>query len=263
MLGYPEFHHDMLYKYVSLFGSLFSDLEVFRQGTTEDERVRVPLNFASVQKVLAFAEKQFDSDQMAIATITPRISFDLENILYDPSRKLPKYNQQVLADGTAIRTPLPYNILFQVNVLAKTERDATRIVEQILPHFDPTLALTMYPFSGDTTVSHDVKVTLLNVNRNNDYEGVAEQRQMVIWTLGFELQGWLYGPKKTDGKIIKKISINYNDADDLKELANTEITPGVDDQGNPTTDPLNTIDYTLVDEDDNWDFIIEHGTSNG
>lgn len=262
MLGYPEFHHDMIYKYVSLFGALFSDVEVFRQGSTEDELVKVPLNFASVQKVLAFAEKQHLSDQMSIATLVPRISFDMENILYAPERKMNKYDEICLADGS-IRLPQPYNLLFQVNILTKTERDATRIVEQILPHFDPTLSLSMYPFSGDTSVSHDVKISLLNVNRNNDYEGMAEQRQMIIWTLGFEMQGWLYGPKKTDGKLIKKIKLNYKDYDDLSQIEHTEITPGVDDQGQPTTDPLNTIDYTLVDEDDDWDFIVEHGTLDG
>lgn len=252
MLGYSEFHHDLIYKYVALFGSLFNGVEVFRKGSTEDELVKVPLNFSSVSKVLAFAEKQHDSDQMAIATVTPRIAFELLDVLYDPSRAMNKFNN-VHRINDNIRRPVPYNLMFSVNILTSTERDATRIVEQILPHFDPNIALTMFPFSGDPEVAHDIKVSLNGVSRNNDYQGMAEQRQMIVWTLQFELQGWLYGPTRSSGSVIKKIKINWED-----NIAKTEISPGVDDQGAATTDPANAIDYTLVEESDDWDFIIEH-----
>ena len=253
MLGYSEFHHDLIYKYVALFGSLFNGIEVFRQGKDEDERVKVPLNFASVQKVLAFAEKKHLSDQMAIATLVPRMAFEMQDIVYDPSRKMNKFNRVCLEDGS-VRSPMPYNLLFQLSIMAKTERDAQRIVEQILPHFDPNLALSMYPFSGDTKVVHDIKIGLTSVSRNNDYQGVAEQRQIIVWNLTFELQGWLYGPKKTGGKVIKKVRVNFHD-----DLGTTEVYPGLTDEGQPTTDPLQAIDYTLVEQEDDWDFIVEHG----
>ena len=82
--------------------------------------------------------------------LNPRIGFEIQNISYDPSRKLNSIqNLKKVNSSTQGKTmsqqfmPVPYNMDFEMNIMAKNSDDALQIVEQILPFFQPDYTVTL------------------------------------------------------------------------------------------------------------------------
>ena len=72
------------------------------------------------------------------------MSFEMNNVSYDSSRKSGVTQTFKASDGTNIKKvfmPVPYNIGFELNILAKLNDDALQIIEQILPYFQPSFNL--------------------------------------------------------------------------------------------------------------------------
>lgn len=255
MLGYKEFHHDLIRKYVTVFGSLFNDVEVHRTGSSNTPQlVKVPLTFSPRDKMIAFAEKNFKGDDMAVAMLSPRMGFDFLGPQLDTSRLRNKHNPICLKDGTLSRMPVPYMLNFELYIVGKDAQECNRILEQILPFFTPSLSLRVKPISGNSAFIQDLTVSLRSVEKADSYQGAAEDRRNVMWTLQFTMNAWFYGPVNSDGKLIKQISINF-----VGE-GSTTIQPGLTIGGDPTSDITLTIPYQNINETDDYGIIIQHAT---
>ena len=104
----------------------------------------------------------------------PRIYFEMTGIDYDSARKTPatqKY-KAIIPDGGSdanakeVRTqyvPVPYNISFEVGILAKSQDDGLQILEQILPFFQPSFTMSL-KFIPDMNEKRDVSIILNNIN---------------------------------------------------------------------------------------------------
>lgn len=148
-----------------------------------------------------------------VAIKLPRMSFEITNMQYDPTRQLPKVNNIAKAGNDItkkqkIYTSTPYTISFQLNIYAKSQDDALQIVEQILPYFAPQYTATIKPFADIPSLTEDVPIALSGVQFSDDYEGAIEQRRTIIYTLDFEMKIALYGPEGT-GNIIRDVRNNY------------------------------------------------------
>ena len=79
----------------------------------------------------------------------PRMSFEFTGLTYDPTRKVTTTQQFTLKDpkdGAVTKKaymPVPYNMAFELSIMAKLNDDALQIVEQILPYFQPAYNLTV------------------------------------------------------------------------------------------------------------------------
>jgi hypothetical protein len=141
MLG-TYFYHKRIRKSVAVFGSLFNNIYVLRSGANGEvfNQQKVPLSYAPREKFLDRIRENEDlQSDTKVAVKLPRMSFEMLAIDYDPQRQLPKTNKFKRLNeeyGPAnIYTPVPYNITFQLNILAKQQEDALQIVEQIIPFF--------------------------------------------------------------------------------------------------------------------------------
>jgi len=97
--------------------------------------------------------------------------------------------------------PVPYNLDFQLYIMAKNSDDALQIVEQILPYFQPDYTLTINDMA-DMGIKRDVPIILNSITYEDDYEGDFETRRAIIYTLNFTTKFYLYGPV-TDSSVIK------------------------------------------------------------
>lgn len=261
MLGYDEFHHDLIERYTKLFGSLFTKLEVYRENLTDPtkpNRQKVPIAYSPRDKVLAFAEINYGSDETAVATISPRIGFQRVGIQRNNTAQTNKFQKIQLSTGTT-RNYQPYNIMFELYVVGKTENDCQRVVEQILPFFTPSISITIYPFPGEE-FTRDVTITLNQISEEDRYQGEAQDRRIVTWTLGFTMQAYIFGPITTTSSEIKKVIVNYGDLNTMDLLETSEVWPGLTAGGEPTTDPDEAIDYKEVEKTDPYAIItvFEH-----
>ena len=232
-----HFYNETTRRYVAVFGTMFNDIEISRKDEllAKTKTMKVPINYAPIEKVLARVGQNLKNNAPAITL--PRMSFEITNITYDPSRQLQKTTNFSQAGSSAslrakINTSVPYLIGFQLNIYSKTQNDALQIVEQIIPYFSPQYTMSIKPFADYPNVVEDVPITITGVDFNDDYEGDVASRRTIIYTVNFDMKVNFYGPIN-DGNVITK-SIPKIDLDnegiadsDYLTMTITPTPPGV------------------------------------
>ena len=211
MLG-TYYYHEIIRKTIISFGTLFNDINIRHDNTdgTTFSQLKVPLAYGPSQKFLARLEQQADLNKPVAITL-PRMSFEMTSIQYDSTRKLGVTQSFKASDGTNLKKvfmPVPYNIGFELNILAKLNDDALQIVEQILPFFQPSFNLTidLVKAIGE---KRDIPIILDSMNFQDDYEGDFATRRALIYTLGFTAKTYLFGPVPSSSEgIIKKVQVD-------------------------------------------------------
>lgn len=253
------FYHATFRKFVSGFGKLFSNIYVVRRHAsgTEKERIKVPLAYGPAEKYLVRTEEDPTLNR-GFSIKLPRMSFQITNIQYDPSRKLNTIKKNVQPvegqQGTVIRQyqGVPYNISMDLSILCKYIDDANQIVEQILPWFTPGYTITVNTIP-EMNYKDDISVILNAVNLTDNYEENWTTRRDIVWTLSFTIKGIFYGPI-VDKKIITKVQTDFYNVSRNVDLEGN-IT-GLSRQSRHTTEALP--DSGEYDEDFGY---IEYGES--
>ena len=196
MLG-TYFYHQNIRKTIVAFGNLFNNLYIKHEdGDGNDySDVRVPLAYGPTQKFLARLEQQADLNKPVAITL-PRMSFEMNSIKYDPARKSGISQSFKSSDGNNIKKvfmPVPYNIGFELNIMAKLNEDVLQIIEQILPFFQPAFSVTvdMVDIIGE---KKDIPIVLDDISFRDDYEGDFSTRRILLYTLRFTAKTYLFGP---------------------------------------------------------------------
>ena len=217
MLG-QQFYHETMRKVVVAFGTMFNNIQLVRTNNAGEvtQTMKVPLAYGPKNKWLARLREDPNQTKKVAVTL-PRIGFEINNISYDAPRKLnsiqkfKKVNSS--SDGKSMSQqymPVPYNMDFELFVMAKNSDDALQIVEQILPFFQPDYTVTLNDNSTMGT-TRDVPIVLTNVGYEDSYEGDFVTRRSIIYTLSFTAKFYLYGPV-TDQKVIKTVQVDqYSD----------------------------------------------------
>ena len=201
-------YHEIIRKTVVGFGTLFNNIEVRRTKGSKTEVMKVPLAYGPKQKFLARLRQVGDLSQKDATQITlPRIAFEMQGISYDPTRKVSptQYIRHTSGDTTNKGfMPVPYNINFELAVLAKNQDDALQIIEQILPYFQPSLSLTINMIP-DMNEKRDVAILLNNISGEDEWDDTFLNRRYITYTLNFTMKSYLYGPYSTSDIIRKAI----------------------------------------------------------
>lgn len=275
---FDPFYHGIIRKYVIVVGTLFNSIYINRTNSDGEtvQTMRVPLGYGPKDKMLA--RLAADPDLLKpVAMTLPRIGFEMTGFQYDADRKLGSI--QKLIKSTSVNNkmlyqyaPVPYNIQFEVSIMVKNADDGTRIVEQILPRFTPdwTSSVNLVPELG---ISFDVPLIIESVNLRDNYEGNFSERRAIVWTLLFNLKGYMFGPTNrsgSGGNVITLANTNFytpttNTAAQgvgITSVAeNITITPGQDANGNPTSNSSITVDRNSIAADSEWDFIVDFESS--
>ena len=265
---FTTFFHGTIRKYIVAFGTIFNNIYINRINSTGEtvQSMKVPLAYGPKEKFLA----RIDGDPLLskpIAMTLPRIAFEIVNISYDSERKLNTLNRSVsqVASNTAQMLyqyqSVPYNIGITLDIMAKNNDDATRIVEQILPYFTPqwNMTLNLIPNLG---MNIDVPVILNTTSLQDTYEGDYNNRRVIVWSLGFTLKAQLFGPIHKGG-LIKQSITNFYVSSNTDNVVGTPvsekvtITPGLLANGSPTSNSSLSVDISLIEADDNYGYIID------
>jgi hypothetical protein len=237
MLG-TYYYHEIVRKTIISFGTLFNEIFIRHKDSGGDtfSEMKVPLAYGPSQKFLARLEQQADLNKPVAITL-PRMSFEMTSIQYDSSRKLGVTQTFKASDGTNLKKvfmPVPYNIGFELNILAKLNDDALQIIEQILPYFQPSFNLTV-DLVKSIGEKRDIPIVLDSINFQDDYEGDFSTRRALIYTLGFTAKTYLFGPvaESSEG-LIKKVQVDYSantDTRNAKREMRYTVTPDPVDAG--------------------------------
>ena len=244
MLGTYSYN-EIFRKTVIAFGTLFNNIEIKRTEGSRTEVMKVPLAYGPKDKFLARLRQVGDlTTKDAVQITLPRISFEISGFAYDATRKVSP-TQVIRYTGSDSKTrksfmPVPYNVDFELAIMAKNQADGLQILEQILPFFQPmfNITLNLQEAIGETK---DFPVTLNSVVYEDDYEGDYTTRRTLIYTLSFSAKTYVYGPvSDVTDKLIKKAIVDT--AADSKRTAAREMRYTVQ------PDPL------TADPDDNFGF---------
>lgn len=254
------FYNQTTRRYVALFGTLFNNISYARTDSRNvTEYAKVPLNYGPMQKFLARIQQ--NPDLTAPAIVLPRMSFEIINIDYDGERRLTGAARAVSpnpANSTVANvrlSPIPYNINFRLNLMVKNSEDGLKILEQILPYFNPAFTVTAAMVDGMEPV--DIPVVLNSVETEDTYEANFEERRVLIWTLTFTVKGYYYGPSYQK-KLIKFANTSiYSTMDQNADpVVRVTVQPGLTANGQPTTDINQTVPYADISIDDDWAHIV-------
>lgn len=259
------FYNSTTRKYVALFGTYFNQLTIERQNLqgAPIQRMVVPISYAPFQKILARLEQDPEFANKSGVTL-PRMSFEMTSMAYDPDRKISpnmKIRKAVKDESSGNRNWIyagtPYNLEFSLYIMAKYNEDAVKLLEQILPFFNPEFTSTVRLIDGIEPI--DVPLILNSVDTEEIYEGDFTERKSILYTLNFTMRAWFFGPERKKG-VIKFIDVREWTSMDPPESKGPDgqitIQPGMTDQGAPTTILGDTVDYSLIDFDDNWDYVV-------
>ena len=116
MLG-TYYYHEIIRKTVIAFGTLFNEVYVRHTGNTGENisEVKVPVSYGPRQKFLARIQQQPDLNKATTLSL-PRMSFEMNNIQYDSTRKSGVTQTFKASDGTNMKKvflPVPYNVGFE------------------------------------------------------------------------------------------------------------------------------------------------------
>ena len=219
MLG-QQFYHETIRKIIIAFGTTFNNIQLVRKDNDGNitQSMKVPLAYGPQQKWLVRLNEDADLSKQVAITL-PRIGFEIQNLSYDPARKLnrvQKFKKIKTGKSNTLESqfmPVPYNLSVQLYVMAKQSDDALQIVEQILPFFQPDYTLTVNDMA-DMGIKRDVPIVLNSISYEDNYQGDFETRRALIYTLDFTAKFYLYGPV-TSTSVIKTVQVDqYADLKD-------------------------------------------------
>lgn len=241
---------------------MFNDIDVqrFNSSGQRIQTIRVPVAYGPKEKFLVrlAADPNLDQD---VAITLPRIGFEITNMSYDPSRKLPSTLRNTAISSTdsgnllSQYTPVPYNIDISLYVFVKNADDGVQILEQVLPYFTPewTSQLNLIPELG---LKYDIPTVFNSISTEDTYEGDFATRRALIHTLNFTVRGYIFGPVRSSG-IIKRSVINTNiDAGTTTAQASTlTVTPGLTANGTPTTISSNSVGLDSISANSSYGYV--------
>lgn len=266
MLG-KTFYHSLTRKYISLFGNLFNDIYIVRDDNGRARTIQVPIAYSPKEKWLALLSKHPQDQKVGVQL--PMIGFEITSLSYDSARAVNASHQINL--GTLSKdfkqvtfAPRPFRLGLQLNVVAKSYDDLCQIVEQIIPFFTPDFTIPAKLLPNFDSQNFDIKVRLEGTNIQDTYGDDFMTRRAIICNFDFTMEIFYFGQVSKQG-VIKRVQVDLHTAAGSGEIQGTDLEaartvrietlPGLTVDGKPTTIKDDSINYLLINSEDDYGFI--------
>ena len=209
-----HFRHRLVRKYVVAFGNLFNNITVIRYDNDQNpiQELLVPLSYSNKEKYIVREEQNPILEAGNISVAMPRMAFSIVGFAYDGDRKLSTNGMNAFrlpnGDFNTQWNPVPYDINFQLSILVDNHEDGNQIIEQIIPYFMPEYNITVNTIP-EMGISHDVPVILNDVTSEDNYDTPFIDKRQIIWTLGYTMKSYFYGPVINRGAI-KRTQVDFH-----------------------------------------------------
>lgn len=201
MQGY--YYHQSLRRLVVGFGTLFNNIYVAHESdTATNTHLRVPITYASQEKFIQrLLNPSSITDGTRIENQLPRISFQINSITPDPSRRRVRFSPtkhfnstvgNCLSEGKQIANEQPVNVSFGLFVYTRHVDDMLQIIEQIMSFFVPDhiIKLELVP----NTPAYNIPIVMGANNITDKYDGDFNSRRIHISSFNFLAKSYVFGP---------------------------------------------------------------------
>jgi len=223
-----HYYFEVMRRTIIQFLDMFDSIKIARYDADTGKLIKyvsVPLTFSPKMKYWWWNEKIDPvTGKKKIDIILPHIAVVLSGIELAQDRlvnKHAKVRSERMADELLykrFKNPVPYNFNFEVKIATEYMIDATQIIEQILPFFDPTafIRVTIPELNIDHKENPDdfgaypmdLKVVYEGSSQESSVDIGEDEYRTIVWTLTFKVEGYLFKPNMEE-KIIKTALINY------------------------------------------------------
>lgn len=276
MLSNPPFYRQNFKRCATAFMSLFTDVWVQRfdgNGNIQNS-FEVPIGYGPKEKWLGRLEGNPDLNR-PVGIALPRMGAEIVGLSYAPERKLKSTqkmvssaalsNNSITANTTGgdpssasfVYVPVPMDLQWRLDIMTQTTDDANQIIEQIIPFFTPEW-VNRVRLVDELEIEYNIPVVFKNASLYDSYkDGDTKERRLMVWSLMFVMKAYFIGPPHTRKiiKISKADTYINSDATTWSIEANT--SPGMTANGQPTTNPNNSVNPLTINFDDDWGYAVQ------
>ena len=198
-------------KYIIVFSKLFTDinLQYLDTDNTVLRNIQVPIIYGSKKKTYYSINSNLESAGAKL----PLMSMKLIDMQYDSDRQRnTMYGHESLSKVSSnlkkyIDNPAPYNFIFELSIWTKKTSDMHKILQQVLPMFKPKIVKNVNILPEiNLSLETPIRFTGMTNDTEDEYNEEPDSVKVCMYTLNFELSGYLFDPIK-DIKIVKEIQL--------------------------------------------------------
>lgn len=198
-------HYNMMRKYTLALLSTFNDIEIEYPASDGVNTLtkKIPIKFSSREKATILDSHTTSQLTSGNTNVLPRMSLVLSTIVKAEQRttnKFTKHNVKETGDELTYNyNAVPYEFTYELIVQCRGMNEASMIIEQIAPKFNPnyTIRINEIPNSDEAT---SIPVSLLDIGlETEEYEDISSN--IVTLSMGLSLKGNFYPPLKSAPKV--------------------------------------------------------------
>jgi len=226
MKYYPQTFRKVIVAIADIFNNITYPTKVRNTGDASD--LVVPIIYSDSERLIAFY-KEYDSTRNKIDIQLPQLSFDIESVDPNFENKTNTNNRISSCDlSQYFNNPNSVDITFSVNVWTRQDHEDQiwMIMEQIIAKFDKikTYPFTAVKFNDGSSIKYNIPIELNSIANNFTKFDVGKDDDMILKsTLTFTLK-------------------------DVLMFGSIQDTSGTDDEGNPYTKLIESINISFENE---------------
>ena len=243
-----HYFYNAMRKTIVQFLDMFNDIVIARYNQDTGaviKYVKVPLKFAPKTKQWYWTELREAGDRRD--QVLPMMAVNLDQVQFAQDRQVNR-NAKIESsndgtDGKTFFNPVPYNFTFSLQIAAEYMVDITQIVEQIFPFFTPEAyiritipELSIEGLSEDGEAGTDkleLRVVYDDASKDAPVELDEAGYRILLWTLNFTVQGYLFSPLQQT-KPIHQVIQNYYTTEEAWEQRQADTDLQVGEVGSAT-----------------------------
>jgi hypothetical protein len=210
-------HHGTIRKYTAALLDFFNGFEIqYKDSAGVTHSRNIPINYSSREKVRIIDSATSEQLLSGNVNVLPRATLAMSTMV-----KLDQRIQNKNMKIATIRTDdtfeymynsVPYEFTFELVFQCRGMNEATMIIEQIAPKFNPIVNIDVWDV-GNLDEPTRVPVKLLDIGiEQEEYEEISTN--IVNINVGLSIVGNLYPPVKTVSQVKElKMYINQQDGD--------------------------------------------------
>lgn len=197
-------HHGTIRKYTAALLDVFNGLEVEYLDSNSNTITRnIPIVYSSREKSRIIEGHTAEQLASGNTNVLPRANISLSTLAKADQRVTNKNIKINKAQGEDtfeyMFNSVPYEFTFELTVMCRGMNEASMIIEQVAPKFNPTLNVDIWDATNLNEPTR-VPIRLLDIGiEQEEYEEYSTN--LVIISFGLSLMGNLYPPIKSTPRI--------------------------------------------------------------
>lgn len=241
------FHHGTIRKYTAALLDLFNDLEIQYKDSNGATRSRnIPIKYSSKEKYKELDNYSTEQLLSGNTNVLPRASLAISTMIKAEQRTTNKNLKigKVQGENTFeyMYNSVPYEFTFELAIMCRGMNEASMIIEQIAPKFNPTINIDVWDAENLDEPTR-IPVKLLDIGiESNEYDEISSN--LVTVNVGLSIMGNLYPPIRTTDRV-KEFKMYIAETSGTTAQRKTIMGWDVQDDGALTNETKTSVDYSI------------------